>query len=380
VFIAATATFEEARGGSARYVSGLRDGLQVAGASVTVRTSHGMLGRSADRPGIGGQVLRAVVRLSVVYPRITLAIVRSSPDVVTSHFALEGLAALVGARLTRRPLVSHFHGPWALEAAATGRRGGWPLSTRLRRRVETFVYRRSAAVITLSDAFAAILRDELGVQPERIRVIPGGIDLATWRDVPDRDAARQVLGVGDAFTVLSVRRLTRRMGLDLALRAVAAWDLDRTVRYLIVGDGEARGELQELAASLDLGARVTFLGSIPDDQLRRAYAAADVTLMPTRSLEGFGYAALESLAVGVPVVATAIGGLAELVGGLSPDLLIAPDAAAIAARLQDVCRKPEAYPDSSACRAYAAAFDWSLITQRVLEAYRAASAGSGGGR
>ena len=112
---------------------------------------------------------------------------------------------------------------------------------------------------------------------------------------------------------------------------------------------------------------VRLLGRIPDDDLPALYAAGDLCVVPTRELEGFGYVALEAYAAGTPVIATAVGGLVDLVGGFDPDALVAPEADEISTAIRQALRRDAV--DRNACRAYAATFAWDRIGPRVLEVF-----------
>jgi glycosyltransferase involved in cell wall biosynthesis len=187
---------------------------------------------------------------------------------------------------------------------------------------------------------------------------------------------RQSLGVpADAPVLLTVRNLEARMGLDLLLRAVA---LVRSrvpgLRLLVGGSGSRRGELEALAASLGLGNHVRFLGFVPEGDLPRYYQAADLFVLPTRELEGFGLVAAEALACGTPVVGTPVGAIPEVLAGLDPDLVtdgLAPEA--LARRLGE--RLERAAGDAAAadafrrrCRAYAVErFAWDAVVARLEE-------------
>lgn len=290
-------------------------------------------------------------------------------SLVAGHFALNTFP-LLGV-LDGRPLVIHFHGPWASEAA---REGAGRLGTGMRRALERAVYRRGALSITLSRAFARVLESGYGVPAELIRVVPGGVDLSPFADLPGSDAARSALGwPGDRPIVLAVRRLVRRMGLE---DLIAAADLvrrsQRDVLLLIAGSGALRGDLEALIAGRGLGDHVRLLGRLPDTQLPLAYRAADLTVVPTVALEGFGLIVVESLAAGTPALVTPVGGLPEVVAGLSPGLVIeATGPAPLADALLRALRGELELPRAEACRQYAAAhYDCRRAAARVAEVYR----------
>jgi glycosyltransferase involved in cell wall biosynthesis len=147
---------------------------------------------------------------------------------------------------------------------------------------------------------------------------------------------------------------------------------DRDVRLAIAGTGPERSSLEDLADRLGLGGRVAFMGKVPDADLAAFYAAGDLCVVPTRELEGFGYVALESLAAGTPVLATAVGGLVDLVGAFAPRRLVAADPASLAAGIAEAMVGP--LEDRLECRRYAAQFDWQAIAPRVEAVFREARA------
>ena len=374
ILMVGLATFDEMAGGSARYLSGLSEALTEAGHEVTVLTGASVVGAPGySERGLRGQVRRSLVRILVVIPRSGLAVLRGRPDVVNVHFVLDGLGAAIAARLLRIPVVVNFQGPWAAEAVATGRRGRIPGSTALRRAIERWMLRGARRIVVLSTAFRDLLIDEYGIAPGAVRVVPAGIDLREFGPFAVRAAARTRLGLPDRPTIVTVRRLVARMGLDLLLRAVAELPPPVDPTVVIAGTGPEREALGALASDLGIADRVTFLGRVPDEDLRFLYAAGDVCVVPTRALEGFGYVALESFACGTPVIATAIGGLVDLVGAFDPTALTEPTADGLAARIAAFYRAEP--PDRAACRQYAETFGWSTIAPRI-EAVFAEAGGS----
>jgi glycosyltransferase involved in cell wall biosynthesis len=239
-------------------------------------------------------------------------------DLVAVHFALFGLPALDVLR--DRPLVMHFHGPWADEAAAEGAGG---LGLKIRHLIERTVYRRAGRVITLSRAFADVVSNAYGVDPLHVRVVPGSVDLAHLAPTMSREAARARLGWPAKPRILfAVRRLVRRMGLDRLIEAMPAiCAASPGTILMIAGRGAEQANLQNLAQSCNVAEHVRFLGFLPDDDLPLAYRAADINVVPSLALEGFGLTAAESLAAGTASMVTPVGGLPEVVATLSPGLV-----------------------------------------------------------
>lgn len=277
-------------------------------------------------------------------------------DVLDRHFALFGPAPRGTA------LVTHFHGPWAQESAAAGESRA---AVAIKALVERARYRGSDRFVVLSQAFADVLVERYGADRGAIAVIPPGVDLARFPAAPEPDGAPRVL---------CVRRLERRMGIDVLLRAwpgVLARHPD--ARLDLVGDGSQRGLLRQRAAELGITDTVTFVGTIDDADLARRYAAATVTTVPSTAWEGFGLVALESLASGRPPVVTDVGGLPDAVRDLAPDLVVpAGDADALAERL--AAGLDGARPAAAACRAHAELFGWDVAAARHASLYRAVAA------
>lgn len=243
------------------------------------------------------------------------------PDLVACHFAYTGLAFSMSP-LKKIPWVIHFHGPWARESSAEGER---LLSVLVKRSVERSVYRRARRVLVLSKAFGDIAASDYGIPESRIFVVPAAVDTDRF-GLGSRKEARETLGLPqDRFVVLTVRRLARRMGLERILDAVSE-ERSRDRLWLIGGRGLLHGELSDAIRKRDLSRRVVLLGSIPDTILPLYYQAADVFVLPSASLEGFGLVLLESLASGTPVLATAVGGVPEILSSYAPDALLSSGA------------------------------------------------------
>jgi glycosyltransferase involved in cell wall biosynthesis len=144
------------------------------------------------------------------------------------------------------------------------------------------------------------------------------------------------------------------------------------VLLLIGGSGPLRAAFQQRIEDSGLASNVRLLGRIPDEQLPAFYRAADVSIVPSVALEGFGLTAAESLACGTPVLVTPVGGLPEVVTALSPDLVLGgKDPAALANGLINVLRGDLRLPDRAACARYAHAhFDWPIVAHQVAAVYR----------
>lgn len=228
-------------------------------------------------------------------------------DFVAYHFAptVNRTWNVFGSDVRR---VFHFHGPWSDEARAQGQS---VLHAWVKNAIELTAYRRFDRFVVASASFGEILAARYGVPDRLIRVVNPGVDTDRFRP-GSRSEAQEILGLPrDRHIVACVRRLEPRMGIDVLVEAMASMpDL-----YLcIAGQGSMRSRLESLVRERDLTDRVRFLGRISDEMLPVLYQAASVSVVPTRSLEGFGVIVRESMACGTPVIGTRIPGLLEAMG------------------------------------------------------------------
>ena len=122
---------------------------------------------------------------------------------------------------------------------------------------------------------------------------------------------------------MTVRRLARRMGLENFIDAVDQLrKKEPSILAVLAGTGPLANELAALVEQKQLQEHVKLAGFVPDADLPLAYRAADLSVVPSIALEGFGLIVLESLAAGTPVVVTPVGGLPEVVSGLFPELIL----------------------------------------------------------
>jgi D-inositol-3-phosphate glycosyltransferase len=244
-------------------------------------------------------------------------------------------------------------------------------------------------LIANTEEEAAALVELYAADPDRVDVVPPGVDLSTFAP-GHRAAARAQLGLpADAHVILFAGRLQPLKAPDVVLRAVAALvggDAERRARTVLAvvggpsGSGLAEPEhLQKLAGELGINDLVRFAPPVPQGELAVWYRAADVTVVPSHS-ESFGLVAVESQACGTPVVAAAVGGLRTAVADGQSGLLVAghdPDdyAAAVHRLLTDEVLHRRL---SDGAVRHAARFDWAATAQAVLDVYARALAGPRG--
>ena len=294
-------------------------------------------------------------------------------DVVNVHFALYSLAPLWLGRLRRKPVVLHFHGPWADENVAAGDRSTPRRAAR--RLLERAAYCRADEAIVLSSAFRQVLVERYGVRPWSVNVVPPGVDLDRFSPGSIHDARERLALEPDAFIAVAVRRLMPRMGLEVLLEAWgdAVERLPSNSSLLIAGDGPLRDALTAAVARHSLENSVRLLGRVDERRLVELYRAADVAVVPSLDHEGFGLVALEAAACGTPSIVSETGGLPEAIHGLDPSLVIpAGDAAVLRERLIEAQVK---LPSRAAARGHAERFDWATVAERHRRIMRRTTAG-----
>jgi glycosyltransferase involved in cell wall biosynthesis len=291
-----------------------------------------------------------------------------SPDLIASHFAPYTVPVLDLIR--DLPLVVHFHGPWALESQIEGE-SAWKVWGK--EAIERLVYRRATRFIVLSEAFRTVLTESYGIPDSKVTVIPGGTNVSHFQTGVSRPEARQRLEwPSDRPIVLSVRRLTPRMGLENLISSIH--EVRRSIPDVLIhiaGKGPLARPLMARIESEGLSEHVRLLGYLSDEDLPYAYRAANLTVVPSVALEGFGLITAESLAAGTPVLVTPVGGLPETVRGLSSALVLAnPSAEALADGLRAVLSGDLRLPTSEACQKYAQEnLSWATVANRVGSVY-----------
>lgn len=252
---------------------------------------------------------------------------RGIVPIVHSHHAYSEAGAAM-ALPSDVPWLRTFHSPWHEEGWVGETRdqpGHW-LIPRLRRSVRTAIEKKSLLraqrVVVLSDFFGqkAI---ELGVDPDRVRLVPGGTDISRYHPQGTRQEVRAKLGIiSTGPLLLTIRRLIPRMGVDFLVAAMPEVLASVPDAHLIIGGGGSeKKRLERQVKRLRLQNHITFAGFIPEEQLADYYRAADLFVLPTFALEGFGLVTVDALACGTPVVGTPVGATPEILKPLDPRLL-----------------------------------------------------------
>lgn len=261
-----------------------------------------------------------IISLWKIYRQIR----RIRPDIIHTHTAKAGTVGRTAAFLYRwftwRTLIGHprpvkvvhtFHGHVFHSYYS-------PAKTRIFIAIEKMLARFATdRIITISDQQQHEIHEQFGVgRPEQFRVVPLGLDLAQFETTTSlRHELRDLIGAADTDIVISlVGRLTAIKNIQLLLDAAAkiyGTDDPPPVRFVVIGDGELRQELEASAAKLGLSGKVSFLGNRTD--VHRLLHGVDIAVLAS-SNEGTPLSLIEAMACGVPFVSTAVGGVVDLAG------------------------------------------------------------------
>lgn len=239
-----------------------------------------------------------------------------------------GMWPAIGARWAGIPLVvAHEHLPMAIP------RDRWKWKQHFARNLMQAMAHRFQAV---TDYSARCLREDFGIAPERISVLHLGVDRGAFASAPAKKAAKAALQIEAETPVIGIvgNLIDERKGhfvLFEAVREVLSAVPDLCV--LIVGGGPREEEYKRNAEGLGIGGHCRFIGQVPLARVPQHIAACDVQAVPSRD-EAFGLVALEGMAAGVPVVASAVGGLLDIIDDGESGLLVpVGDHAALAGAL-----------------------------------------------
>jgi glycosyltransferase involved in cell wall biosynthesis len=278
--------------------------------------------RSLERLAYGGEMIREARRAGgltlagfLAANRAAVARASHKAQLVHAHWWFpSGLAA--ASVSAARPLVTTMHGTDVRMA----------LSVRAVRPLFRYTLRRSAAVTTVSGWLARRVREVAPDVAPLVAPMPASVERFTPGDDGRREAER----------LLYVGRLNAQKGIEHLIRALPL--TQTTARLHVVGDGPDREMLHRLAAQLGVGQRITWLGALRPDELPGQYQTATIVVVPSID-EGLGMVAVEAQLCGATVIASASGGLPDVVEDDFTGVLVPPaEPSSLAAAIDDLLR------------------------------------------
>lgn len=295
--------------------------------------------------------------------RVVRSVRAARPDLVHTHLVHGDLYGALGAVAARATLVSTKHNDDPFRAGPF-------------RFAERALTARAARVITITDSLRRFNLEQVGLPAAKLVTVHYGLDVppAAWSGAGAAAGAPSLDGLPPGARLLvAVARLDRQKGLDVAVRALAQVRQHHPSTVLcVLGEGPARGELEELARELGVAEALLLPGRVGD--VAAVLRTAEIVVHPAR-WEGFGLALLEAMLCARPVVASRVSSIPEIVADAETGLLVAPDdAPALAAavtRLLDDPALAARLGEAGLVRAHAE-FSVARMAERTLAVYDAA--------
>lgn len=291
-------------------------------------------------------------------------------DVIHLHYPFFG----VHDRLAHLPLAAKLVITYHMMPQATGLKGKL---MQLSRRYSSQLLAQRASLLTVAtqDYLQSVALPEMG-QPDKWRVLPFGVDDRFSPGEPSEILTRRLnIRYGEQI-ILFVGTLDQThyfKGLDILLEAVAELGYQNW-RLIVVGAGEKRRYYEQRAQTLKLSRRVNFVGYVPTAELPDYYRLANIFVLPSiNEAEAFGLAALQAMASGLPVIASRLPGVRELVSHGDTGLLTEPgNALALAAALDNllVVKNEQKRLGVNGFKKVEENYRWSVIGRKLLEMYR----------
>jgi glycosyltransferase involved in cell wall biosynthesis len=313
------------------------------------------------------------------------AILKLEPiHLIHIHNPLIGFVVLLQPNLWKVPKVYHFHSSWfdeeRINIVGTAR---IPLSLKFRlemiRIMEWVCYRFSKTLLFLSEYSKNRFKDYYSLSNPDLVIIPGGVDLNDFHPLEpeeNTDAIRKKLNLQkDVPLILTVRRLEERMGLEnliLAVEILLKKNPDKIFQLAMVGKGSLRQRLEDLIAEKKLSNTIQLTGLVSRENLPLYFRVADLFVLPTTAIEGFGLVTAEAFASGLPVMGTPVGATKEILALVDENLIFqetSPES--LAKGMEHFLNNPEYYSQlKSKCRETAERnYSWEKVVDQTEEEF-----------
>lgn len=287
-------------------------------------------------------------------------------DLIFSHYWLSGLMGKILQLWWHVPHLIMFHTLGAVKNAI----GVGEEEPELRIEAERDLAQTCDYIIAATAREKYELIEHYGASPQRIGVVPCGVNLKLFHPMDKKTAREKLKLIGD--NILFVGRIEPLKGIERLLRAMPLLG-HRKPRLIVIGGGEQSSQemerLKRLSGELKIEHLVNFLGVLEHEQLPYYYNAADVCVLPSYQ-ESFGLTALEALACGTPVVATDVGGLQEIIRqGKAGYIVTDASPENLAEKIGAVLHR-NSLMNPSGIRNSVARYDWSHIADMIMKEFR----------
>jgi len=306
-------------------------------------------------------------------------------DVVHIHNPLVGFMAILLPQLWAVPKVCHFHSSWydeekineiGIESIVIP----WKLKIKLQliRFMEGVGYAVSRTIFFLSEYSKKRFLNYYSFTQPNLCVIPGGVDIEAFKppaSTEEMSTIRENLNLSSQPLLLTVRRLEQRMGLENLVCAAGILNRqnpDLKFQMLITGKGSLRQKLERLILEQEVSHCISLAGLVPRETLHLYFRCADLFVLPTTAIEGFGLVTAEAFASGLPVMGTRVGATEEILQQVDEQLLFkgtSPEA--LAEGLETYLRSPKIFSAMRPqCRQIAQTqYSWETVVERIEQEF-----------
>ena len=233
------------------------------------------------------------------------------------------------------------------------------------------VIKNSDRIVAVSDATRRYILS-LGAESNRITVLRNGVDVDRFKpSTAARDLVRNKFGISPVATViLTVRRLVYKNGIDTFIESARiALNQNPELIFLVVGTGPDRGAVQTKIQQLGMSSNFKLAGFVSDPELPAYYNAADLFVLPSKSGEGLPLVALEAMSSGLPVIATNVGGIGEVIMKNCGELVPADNSRQMADAVLEYSRKSLLEVKSAVRSVAEQAFSWEENVKKLMKIY-----------
>ncbi len=307
-------------------------------------------------------------------------------DLVHIHNPLVGFLAIMHPQLWRVPKVCHFHSSWYDEEKINqlGTENSeipWRLQIQLQliRLMEWAGYAVSRSILFLSEYSKDRFLKYYPFTPPKLCVIPGGVDIEEFKpptSVEEVNSIREKLKLSaETPLLLTVRRLEQRMGLENLIRAAGILHRqspDLKFQMVFTGKGSLKDRMEQLILEQGVSHCVQLVGLVPRETLPLYFRCADLFVLPTIAIEGFGLVTAEAMASGLPVMGTPVGATVEILRQVDERLLFNDTSpGALAEGIETFLRDPETFKEMrSKCRGIAEdQYSWEMVVKKIEQEF-----------
>jgi glycosyltransferase involved in cell wall biosynthesis len=321
-----------------------------------------------------------------VQKRINHILKSGEIDIIHIHNPLIGFMAILHPQLWKIPKVCHFHSSWYDEekinqVGTKTLKIPWKLKIKLQliRLIEWVGYAASRTILFLSDYSKKRFLKYYPFNKAKLSIIPGGVDIEEFKPPDSREeinSIRKELKVFEEIPLLlTARRLEQRMGLENLINAVGiihSRNPDLKFQVIITGKGSLKNQLKRLILEQKVSHYVQLAGLVPRKKLPLYFRCADLFILPTLAIEGFGLVTAEALASGLPVMGTPIGATEEILKQVDEKLLFRDTSPqALAEGIEIFINSPETFHKMrTKCRNLAAnQYSWETVVKEIEQEF-----------